>query len=475
LVEHSAVLAIFMDMNVKLTLFGLCCFININVFAQTSKNVLFLDRWHQDTLVTNSSQVRYSGCWGFTFGDQEYAAIGSTEGTHFFEITTNNKLRSIGSIEGRFNSSQVIHRELKTYKQYAYAICDEGNSSLQIIDLQYLPDSVVKVADIQDERFGKVHNLFIDTSNALLYACLVTPIVNGQPQSLIPLRVFSIENPLDPQLLWEGPQDIYEVHDCYVRNNIAFLNCGQEGMRIYDFSLPSNPINLNNIPFYQDQGYNHQGWLSPSGKTYVFADETTGKRVKKCTYNSENHQLSIDVLFGTENYADAVPHNIVCTDNWAFVAYYNEGLRIYDIRNAPREIAFYDTYNQSSFFNMNGAWGVFPFSSGRVIVSDRQNGLFLLNFDEDPLITLAAGDFQLYPNPVIANESFTVRTKNDDISLFDVSILDNNGKIVSKTAINGFTYLSLQSPISPGLYTVEINYTNYLNEPERVVLKLAVL
>lgn len=194
--------------------------------AQTSKNCTLLDRWFNDSLITNSSQVRYSGCWGFTFNGKDYATIGSTEGTHFFELTSNQKLREIGFVEGRFNSSQVIHREQKTYRNYAYAICDEGNSSLQIIDLSFLPDSIQQVADIQDQRFGKVHNLYIDTTHALLYACLVTPIVNNQPQSLVPMRVFSLQNPLNPVLLWEGPEDIFEVHDCYVRDNIAFLNCG---------------------------------------------------------------------------------------------------------------------------------------------------------------------------------------------------------------------------------------------------------
>jgi hypothetical protein len=182
-------------------------------FAQESKNISLLDNWSNDTLVTSSSLARYSGCWGFSTNNHEYAIIGSTEGTHFFELTAENKIRNVGFIEGKFNSAQVIHREFKTYQHYAYSVCDEGNSSLQIIDLQYLPDSVVKVADLQDVNFGKTHTLFIDTTNTLLYACLVTPIVNGIQSAKIPMRVFSLADPLNPVLLWEGPDDIPEVHD----------------------------------------------------------------------------------------------------------------------------------------------------------------------------------------------------------------------------------------------------------------------
>lgn len=183
-------------------------------------------------------------------------------------------------------------------------------------------------------------------------------------------------DPINPVLLWEGPSDIPIVHDCYVRDNIALLNCGDEGLRVYDFTNPSTPIYINNLTFYQDQGYNHQGWLSPDGLTYVFADETNGKRVKKCIVGSD-YSIQVQSFFGTNYENNSVPHNIMCTNQFAFVAYYNEGLRIFDIRNAPIEIASYDTYPTSSIFKMNGAWGVFSnYLSGRIIVSDRQNGLF---------------------------------------------------------------------------------------------------
>ena len=110
----------------------LCFFYAMLVHSQEQKNITFLDDWSEDSLITNTSLVRYSGCWGFTQGDKEYAIIGSTEGTHFFQLDETNKLKPCGFIEGKFNSSQVIHREFKTFGNYAYSICDEGNSSMQI-------------------------------------------------------------------------------------------------------------------------------------------------------------------------------------------------------------------------------------------------------------------------------------------------------------------------------------------------------
>ncbi len=442
--------------------------------GQEIKNITLLDNWHEDSLITSSTLVRYSGCWGFNQDDEEYAIIGSTEGSHFFMLTTTNTLQPAGFIEGRFNSAQVIHREYKTYQHYAYAICDEGSSSLQIIDLSHLPDSVVKVADIQDSNFGKVHNLFIDTANSLMYACLVTPIIGGIPQSLAPMRVFSLADPINPILLREGPSDIPEVHDCYVRDNIAILNCGFNGLRVYDCSNPVSPIYINNLPFYQDQGYNHQGWLSPDGATYVFADETTGKRLKKCAVGSD---LSIQVtsLFGVNFEENSIPHNIMCTNDLAFVAYYNEGLRIFDLQHFDREVGAFDTYTSESSFQMNGAWGIYSqYTSNRIIVSDRQNGLFLFDFDRSVFSESATDVFTCYPNPTAVGSSVMIRSPNDEIVEFTVELFDAVGKKVRSETVKNQSFLELDELHTGGSYHLRVTYENYLQDIMTENLKLVV-
>lgn len=442
--------------------------------AQEIKNIELLDNWFEDSILTSSSLARYNGCWGFNFNDNEYAIIGSTEGTHFFQLTENDKLKNCGFIDGKYASGLVVHREFKTYRNYAYSVCDEGSSSLQIIDISSLPDSVVKVADIQNEFFGKVHNIFIDTTNALLYACSVTPIINGIPQSLVPLRVFSIQNPLQPVLLWEGPNDIPEVHDCFVRNNIAFLNCGFDGIRIYNFSNPIAPIYINNLNFYQDQGYNHQGWLTPNGYNYFFTDESSGKRIKKCIVNDQ-FNLEITHLFGTNYQENSIPHNLICDENFLYVAYYNEGLRIFDIRDIPIEIAAFDTYTANSTFNMNGAWGVYPFDSGRIIISDRQGGLFLFRFNADNFIFPSQDDFVFYPNPVEMNSLINIRTPNDEISNFSLRIFDLGGKLLFEKYVENQTFAEINTDFSPGTYLVRIGFDNYLGESDFYFKKIVIL
>lgn len=453
----------------------LLCWLAHMGYAQEKKNMTLLDHWFQDSLVTNSTSVRYSGCWGFNFKGREYAVIGSTEGTHVFQIK-DKKLQSAGFIEGKYNSSMVIHREFKTYKNYLYSICDEGNSSLQIIDLTYLPDSIVLVTDIQDDRIGRCHNLFIDTTNDLLFACLVTPIISGTPTSIEPMRVFSLVDPLNPQILWTGPDDIPEVHDCYVRERKAILNCGSNGIRVYDFTNPTSPAYINNLTFYTDQGYNHQGWLSPDGDTYVFADETNGKKVKRCSVD-EAFNLQVTGSFGTAFNEGSVPHNIMISDTFAYVAYYNEGVRIFDLRDPiPHEVAFYDTYPDETIFKMNGAWGVYSkYSNNQLIVSDRHYGLFLLEFNSSNFSAVTSLDpFSIYPNPSGTGEQVTIRSNNDEISQFYTSIYTSDGRLVFEKENNQSTILHSPTELSVGSYFVQIFYENYLGNTALFTGKLII-
>ena len=429
------------------------------LFGQ-NKNVSLLDHWSDSALVSNTSQVRYSGCFAFNYHDREYGVTGSTEGTHVFEVTGANQLRFVDSIQGRYVSSQAITREFAHYGNYLYAVGDEGNASLQIIDLMALPNDLSIAAEIQDERVGRAHNIYIDSIRKLMYLCLVTPIVNGSENSLIPLRVFSLEDPLSPQLLFSGFDDLTEVHDLEVRDEIAILSCGFQGIRVYDFSDPSSPTYINNLEFYQEQGYNHQGSLSADGKTYVFADETPGTKIKRCAV-SENFTIQVQQLFGVENQPyDQTAHNIEVYGNLAYVAYYNKGLRIYDLRtNPPREIGSYDTHADlpGNTFSMWGAWGInAKLSNDRILVSDRISGLYLFAFDHSLFDLVSEQDEPLiYPNPLSKGEQITLRLPSDLATPFRIRLFDEKGALLREVTSLNQSYILLTLPFSSGMYVLE--------------------
>lgn len=456
-------------------MFRVVIFISFSFLAlgQSNLNIELLGRWYDDSLIVNSTDVRYNDCWGLVIDNQEYALTGSTEGTHFIEIGLNNELTERAFVGGYHQATTVIHRDIKSYQNYVYTVCDEGVSSLQIIDASYLPDSVVLVNELFDE-FINVHNLFIDTANALMFSC--GPLVNNMSlqiqQNLI---VYSLADPVNPVKLWEAdPINFPYVHDCYVRNNIAYLNCGDDGLRVYDFSNPASPIFLQNMSSYQEQGYNHQGWMTPDGTEFIFADETNGKKIKRCSV--KDHKLTIEGYFGTNIQNGSIPHNIMLTDDFAFVAYYNEGLRIFDISSPiTKEIAHFDTYPDESAFKMEGAWGVYSaLPSGKILVSDRTYGLFMFDFNEEIFLTSDESDISIFPNPAV-NGDFTVKVNDPFASNIEIRLFDLNGRILEEWSVSNRTYELIPSRYASGIYLVDVSYDDWKGQAKNEKIRIEVL
>jgi len=64
-----------------------------------------------------------------------------------------------------------------------------------------------------------------------------------------------------------------------------------------------------------------------------------------------------------------------------FASYYYGGLQVFDISNPllPRRVAYYDTFEPPNDNFFQGAWGVFVLPSGRSLLSDMNNGLFIFD------------------------------------------------------------------------------------------------
>jgi len=415
--------------------------------AQQSYNVYLVDHWTDTTLLKGAEDAIFSDLWGFKHNTDNYIALGSTEGTHILKIV-NKKLIEIDFKEGKFSSLQVQHRDFKTYKNYLYGVCDEGPSSLQIFDLSTLPDSIHKVYD-SSEYFQICHNIFIDTAKAKLYAC--------GPDN-VGMKVFDIQNPTQPQLIYTYTENNY-VHDCYVTNDTAYLNCGFDGLTIYNFE-PSLPQQLGLLDFYAGQGYNHSGWLTNDKKKYVFIDETKGKKVKICHIESLI-DIEVSALYGTKNYENAVAHNVQLFNGFAFISYYNEGLRIVDIKtNTPKEVGFYDTFHQSTNYKLNGAWGVFVFEKEElIVVSDRQNGLFLCHFPIQLYRSL--NNNTITSNTPFIDETSKIIYDSGETNPLTFSIYDLNGNnVYLKESFND--WINIPLTLSSGAYVYLIQ--NYFGD-----------
>ena len=351
------------------------CLISSLSLSQLNSTLLF--HWDDSTIIGSTFYDNaYNECWGFKVNDTEIAVIGSTEGTHFFDVTDPLNSTEVAFVAGAYTGGGVIHRDYHDFQGYLYIVCDEGfsTSTLQIVDISNLPSSINIVYD-SDNLFNTSHNIFIDTATAKLYACA----------SNTAMDIYSLDDPINPILLYSYT-NVGHVHDAYVRNDTAYLNCGNDGFRVVDFHYLDlaggmGPTELASFTSYPDAGYNHSGWLSDDGTIYAMQDENHGYDVKIMDISDFNNITVLSTLNSGQN-PQSIAHNGIIKGDLLYLAYYHDGLRVFDISTPanPIQICNYDTYSPSSYNSYKGAWGVYPnLPSGNIIVSDMQTGLYIFD------------------------------------------------------------------------------------------------
>jgi len=463
------------------------------LFAQIPQEATLFGHWSDPALQGSSAYNNtYNEVWGVARNGQEYAIIGSTAGTHFIDVTSSDTLTEAFFVPGKVNSPQIIHRDYHTYGDYLYAVADEGPSSLQIIDLSALPDTVTVVYD-SDAVLRQAHNIFIDELNARLYAFSVTGSFGYAP-----MAIYSLADPLNPIALtthrYFGTFSVSHFHDGFVRDNIAFLNAGTSGFAIVDFTSVTSPVLLDLLTDYPEKGYNHSGWLTEDCNYFVMADETWGSDLKMLDVQEFGDTEVVATFNAGSPNPNSITHNQIIACDYLYVSYYYDGLQVFDISDpkSPQRVLYYDTSQEVYDRTYEGAWGVYPFlPSGKILVSDMQEGLFVLEgIDGDcqssftqaycQTTTSVATAFaekaqiQIFPQPageeLNVNISLTEAQANVKCDLYDL-----NGRVVQRFQAgnlnSGANALSfrLSAKLPAGMYSLRIHNATWTTVRKVVV------
>ena len=430
-------------------------------FVSAQQTATLLYNWQDTSLVGSWAYNNiYNECWGFYVNDKEIAVIGSTEGTHFFDVSDPAYSSEIAFVAGAYTGAGVIHRDYHDYQGYLYAVCDEGNTStLQIIDISNLPNSINTVYD-SNNLFTKAHNIFIDTATGKMYACA----------SNSAMDVYDLQNPTSPQLIYSY-NNVGHVHDAFVRNDSAYLNCGNDGLRIFDFSnvnqIGDQPLLLGSLTSYPDAGYNHSGWLSDDGKTYIMQDENHGYDVKILDV-SDVSNISVLSTFNSGVNSQSMAHNGIIKGDNAYIPYYHDGIRVFDISDPSNPIQTwkYDTYAPLTHASYKGAWGVYPYlPSGNIIVSDMQTGLYIFNLNENPnTINQYVLETKIYPNP--ANKEIWIESNADNIIIYNLL-----GRIITREKIQSAKHVLSRNNFVEGIYFYELEKNNKKIKTGKIIFK----
>ncbi len=360
--------------------------------------------------------------WGWTdpLNGNEYALMGTTQGTAFIDLTTPSAPVFMGTLPTHSEGS--IWRDIKVYQNYAYIVSEAADHGLQVFDLTLLRDNAgpqTYAATAHIGGFGNAHNIAINEDSGLAYivgsdfpgcsgGILLFDLATPELPSQIGCFSGGVTNTQPGGALY--PTDVY-THDiqCVLYNGPDTDHQGKElcfssdeqSIGIVDMSNPNSPVQIVRST-YENAGYTHQGWLTEDHQYFIVNDEfdEVDFDLHTRSYIWDLRDLDTPVLMGViDNPSDAIGHNTYIKDNIAYQANYTSGIRLVDlsdITNASPEVAYFDTYPDDDLVvgkctapqtcgraSYDGAWSDYPFfASGIIVVSDIQRGLFVLKRSE---------------------------------------------------------------------------------------------
>jgi hypothetical protein len=287
------------------------------------------------------------------------------------------------------------------------------------------------------------------------------------------MQVYSLNNPVSPVLLRSLSQDypgINGVHDMFVSHDTIYASCGTQGLYIFKYDSIANTFTqLGSLTTYPEQGYNHSSVLSQDHTTMYMTDETAGKAVKVVDVTT-TITPTVDTIF--RSHVGATAHNPYVKGNYLYMAYYQDGVYIYDITNphVPVNTGFFDTHpqNGTSYAGnaFKGCWGIDPdLPSGVLLAADMQYGLFCLDASvstgiHEKIIQLGDGII-VYPVP--ARDVLKIRADVKPGSHITVEMIDALGKEVKaqdEDMVAGKEMIIPVDDVPAGLYYMKVTIAN---------------
>ena len=423
----------------------------------TAVNMTLLGTWDE--------RSSYGDIWGYTDANTgiEYALMcARSEGLSIIDIT--NEPVEVGFISATGNNPDA--KDVKVYDHYAILI--EERAPAQVIDLSD-PTNPNVVSTIEFSG-GGAHNCYID--GQYLYA--VGHDIDG-------FEIYDMSDPQSPTLVGQYLSNYY--HDIFVRDGKAYgAGIYGEGVDIIDVSDFSQIQLLANVN-YDGSGV-HNCWTTEDGNYLIVGDEIGNGPWNRIfdIQDLDNISMVAEVIVD----GDAKVHNSYVKGNLLYVGHYTEGVRIVDLEDPtnPIEIAYYDTYltNEYGYY---GCWAVYPYlESGKLIASDLQSGLFVLEHNPPLAIETSISPEQYslhqnYPNPF--NPSTRIEYSIGLESFVDLSVYDVSGNFV-KTLVKTFQQNgkhSLQwdgtnemgNKVPSGIYFIKIKTEKFIQSRKMILLK----
>ncbi len=341
---------------------------------------------------------------------RRYAIVALFNRVVFVEVTDPDNPVIIGRIRG----GASIWRDMKVHGHFCYIVRQQNGLGIQIVDMSDIDNGVVQLANetTLGGFFFSAPNIAYNPDSGFFYLCI--PNINSGIGLVV---VDPTSDPANPVIagFWNTGTGV-RCHDALIVNydegiyagrEIAFCFAEDDGLIIGDVTDKNNMFTMSTLTNFSWR-YTHQGWISSDRRHLFVGDEMDESDPNLGLQSTRTYVVNIQNLhqpFLTSSYNailsnNAIDHNMMAVGRYLFQANYTSGMRVLDVSNVVSifEAGFYDTFAASDGTLFRGAWGVYAgFGDGMVLVSDMQNGFFVL--DISPLLNLPAPPTQpLFPS-----------------------------------------------------------------------------
>jgi choice-of-anchor B domain-containing protein len=385
---------------------------------------------------------RLNDIWGWTDPQtgKEYALVGLFDGVSFVDISNPNNPIVVGKLNEAEFATKLIPteaeeefpaciygigsskaaknilagstwRDVKVFDNHAFIVADGQIHGMQVFDLtllrSYEGTKLTFTEDAFYDKLGNAHNIAINEATGFAYAIGVTNAEVCGDRNGTGLHIIDINDPKNPAFAGcyiDSDTDLPSavdvgigyIHDtqCVVYGGPDSEHQGKEvcvssaegAVVITDVSDKSNPQTIG-FSGQSRMQYSHQGWLTEDHRYFLMNDELDETRIGRNTKTYIWDVRDLDNPVFIDHYSHDTPnidHNLYVLNNKVYQTNYTAGLRIFelgDLENAELIPAgFFDTTPGNNAIDYEGTWSNYPyFESGVVIVSDINNGLFILN------------------------------------------------------------------------------------------------
>ena len=394
-----------------------------------------------------SQPASAANVWGFVDrnDNREYAVVGlATEPRSSTSRTLSNP-RQADFVPGNpspwreVKIYQHFDNAANRYRAFAYITTEAQNTGLQVIDLSGLPASVslaTTLADTGRQHTDYVSNIDYSTNMALPGATAFLYLA-GSNVGNGSWRVYSLANPAQPQFIRQvaGAQYMHDSTSLLI-TDARTAQCGpghnpceilvdynENSVDLWDVTEKAAPAMLSSTT-YNDVSFTHSGWPTADQRRIFVHDEL--EEIRRGLF-TQIYTMNVDDLrnpFIQASYQGpdtTTDHNGYTKGNLYYVSHYRRGLVVFDASNPMqlRELANFDTFlaPAANSAGTDGAWGVYPFfPSGTVVISDINNGLFVLR-DHTATLSQSAGRIGFVGTAVSVGEnagSAQVRIRRND-------------------------------------------------------------